>query len=72
MQILEDTEYLEDMESFKLVAEKKNYPSKVFWRYEIRNGMSNNDLVNLLRSGKQTPVKVSFISVRSLDILAEK
>lgn len=73
LQILEDTEYLEDMESFKLVAEKKNYPSKVFaGRYEIRNGMSNNDLVNLLRSGKQTPVKVSFISVRSLDILAGK
>lgn len=73
LQILEDTEYLEDMESFKLVAEKKNYPSKVLaGRYEIRNGMSNNDLVNLLRSGKQTPVKVSFISVRSLDILAGK
>jgi UPF0755 protein len=29
-------------------------------------------LVNLLRSGKQSPVKLGFISVRSLDILAGK
>lgn len=73
LQILENSAYIKDIESFKFVAEKKNYPSKVLaGRYEIRNGMSNNDLVNLLRSGKQTPVKVSFISLRSLDILAGK
>jgi UPF0755 protein len=71
--ILEKSGYVTDMESFKLVAEKKNYPSKVLaGRYEIHNGMSNNELVNLLRSGKQSPVKLSFISVRSLDILAGK
>ncbi len=71
--ILDKTGYISDMESFKLVAEHKKYPSKVLaGRYEIKNGMSNNELVNLLRSGKQSPVKLSFISVRSLDILAGK
>ena len=33
------------------------------------NGMSNNDLVNLLRSGNQEPVQVIFNSVRSLEKL---
>lgn len=73
LQILGESGYVIDMESFKLVAERKNYSSKVLaGRYEIHDGMSNNELVNLLRSGKQTPVRLSFISVRSLDILAGK
>ncbi len=73
LQILDESGYVIDMESFKLVAERKNYSSKVLaGRYEIHDGMSNNELVNLLRSGKQSPVRLSFISVRSLDILAGK
>ncbi len=73
VQILEASGYIIDIESFKLVAEYKKYPSRVLaGRYEIFNGMSNNELVNLLRSGKQSPVKLTFISVRSLDILAGK
>lgn len=71
--ILEESGYIVDIESFKFVAERKNYSTKVLaGRYEIHDGMSNNELVNLLRSGKQAPVKLTFISVRSLDILAEK
>ncbi|HOZ29647.1 MAG TPA: endolytic transglycosylase MltG [Bacteroidales bacterium] len=73
LRILDSTGYVVDMESFKFVAERKNYPAKVLaGRYEIRDGMSNNELVNLLRSGKQSPVKLTFISVRSLDILSGK
>lgn len=71
--ILEKSGYINDMASFKLVAERKKYNLKVLaGRYEIHNGMSNNELVNLLRSGKQSPVKLGFISFRSLDILAGK
>jgi UPF0755 protein len=71
--ILEQSGYVIDMESFKMVAERKKYPVKVLaGRYEIHDGMSNNELVNLLRSGKQAPVTLTFISVRSLDILAGK
>ncbi|MDD3740032.1 MAG: endolytic transglycosylase MltG [Bacteroidales bacterium] len=73
LRILDSTGYVVDIESFKFVAERKNYQSKVLaGRYEIFDGMSNNELVNLLRSGKQSPVKLTFISVRSLDILAGK
>jgi len=71
--ILDTTGYVNNMESFKQVAEWKKYGDKILaGRYEIHDGMSNNELINLLRSGKQTPVKLSFISVRSLPILAGK
>lgn len=69
--ILDKSGFIKDINSFRFVAERKKYTSMVKpGRYEIKNGMSNNELVNLLRSGKQSPVKLSFISVRSLDILA--
>ncbi len=71
--ILDTTGYVNNMESFKQVAEWKKYGDKILaGRYEIHDGMSNNELINLLRSGKQSPVKLSFISVRSLPILAGK
>jgi UPF0755 protein len=53
-------------ESFVWVAKRKNYPSKIKpGRYSINSGMSNNELVNLLRSGRQVPVKVRFQNVRN-------
>lgn len=71
--IINELGYIDDIESFDFVAEKKEYPDRVLpGRYEIKNGMSNNELINLLRSGKQSPVRVSFISLRSLDLLAGK
>jgi len=71
--ILKESGYVVDIESFEQVSEWKKYSEKILaGRYEIADGMSNNELVNLLRSGEQTPVKLSFISVRSLDILAGK
>jgi UPF0755 protein len=69
--ILNKNGWLKDTESFRMVAEKKNYPLRVLpGKYLINNNMSNNELVNLLRSGRQEPVNVSFISVRTLEILA--
>ena len=53
--------FLENSDSFTWVAEQKNYPNKIkAGKYQLKKGMSNNELVNLLRSGNQTPVKVSF------------
>ncbi|MDT0554286.1 endolytic transglycosylase MltG [Urechidicola vernalis] len=57
--------------SFKWVAIKKNYPNVIkAGRYEIKKGLSNNDLVNLLRSGNQSPIKISFNNQDSLEKLA--
>ncbi len=59
--------------SFEQVAKKKHYPSMVHaGRYIITAGMSNNQLVNELRSGNQDPVKFTFNNVRKKEELAGK
>lgn len=59
--------------SFEWVANKKNYPSLVKpGHYLIRKGMSNDELVNLLRAGKQTPVHVIFNNIRGKEQLAQR
>lgn len=69
--ILESGGYLKDAEGFKWVAQKKGYTANVLGGcYTIKNDMNNNDLVNLLRSGIQTPVKVTFNNIRTLEQLA--
>ena len=63
--------YLKRVKSFVWVAEKKNYPNTIKpGKYHISEGMNNNDLVNLLRSGKQTPVKLSFNNQDTFEKLA--
>jgi UPF0755 protein len=70
---LSEKHYLKDPASFKWVAEKKKYPDKVKpGRYKIHEGMNNNELVNLLRSGKQEPVKVILQNVRNQEELSGK
>ncbi|NNC82469.1 MAG: endolytic transglycosylase MltG [Flavobacteriales bacterium] len=62
---------LDDVDSFIWVAERKSYPQLVkAGHYVIRDGMSNNDLVDMLRAGNQVPVRVSFNNVRNLPQLA--
>jgi UPF0755 protein len=63
--------YLNNYSSFETVAEKKKYDIKIKpGRYRIHNGMSNNELVDLLRSGKQEPVKLIVQNVRTPEDLA--
>ncbi|MBQ2077820.1 MAG: endolytic transglycosylase MltG, partial [Bacteroidales bacterium] len=73
LEILKSSGNVTDMDSFEKVADFKKLDQKVLpGKYKLENGMSNNELVNMLRSGRQTPVKVTFISLRTLDILAGK
>jgi len=52
-------------EGFQRVARQMNYPRHVYpGRYVLRDGMSNRELVQLLRSGQQTPIKYSFVKFR--------
>jgi len=70
---LEHQHLLINKKSFHWVAEKKDYASSVkAGRYKIKNGMSNNELVNMLRSGNQDPVMLVFNNIRTLDQLAGK
>lgn len=57
--------------SFRWVSEQKNYTKNVKpGRYKLSPNMSNNELVNLLRSGEQTPVNIAFHSIKTLPQLA--
>lgn len=73
LEIMKSSGNVTDMDSFEKVADFKKLDQKLLpGKYKLENGMSNNELVNMLRSGRQTPVKVTFISLRTLDILAGK
>jgi len=55
----------------KWVAEKKHYPENIRpGRYAINSDMSCAGLINLLRSGRQTPVRLTFNNIRKLEQLA--
>lgn len=61
---------LEDPSEFDLVAQKKGYADNVrAGKYVLRKGMSNNDMINNLRS-QNVPVWVSFNNQERLEDLA--
>lgn len=71
MQIIADKGILKDTATFGWVAGKKNYPSHVKpGRYKISGSMNNNEIVNMLRSGRQEPVRIIINSTRSLEKVA--
>ena len=68
---LYNTGRIKDTASFRWVAKLKKYTNKVkAGRYKLKNGMSNEELVNLLRSGNQEPVKLTFNNIRTIEQLA--
>lgn len=69
--ILDEAGFLINKNSFNWVATKKGYPTNIHpGRYVVKDGMSNNRLVNMLRGGLQSPVKVTFNNMRNVDMLA--
>jgi UPF0755 protein len=55
------------------VAGKKDYPSKIRpGRYVINKGLSYNGLINILRSGRQSPVRLTFNNIRTINQLASR
>lgn len=71
--LLSNYNLLLDTNSFRWVAEKKNYINNIkAGKYFINRDMNNNELINLLRSGRQSPVKVTFNNLRSLHEVSAK
>ncbi|NJX14604.1 endolytic transglycosylase MltG [Tamlana crocina] len=61
---------LDDMDSFDALAERKKYTSNIkAGRFMIKKGMSNNDIINSIRS-KNMPIKLSFNNQETLEKLA--
>jgi UPF0755 protein len=64
---------LKNRKLFEWLAKKKNYPSLIKpGRYVIDKDLSYNSLINILRSGRQSPVKITFSNVRTLNQIAGK
>jgi len=72
-ELLYSKNYIINRGSFEWVAEKKNYRNKIKpGKYFLTDKLSNNDLVDLLRSGKQQICKVVFNYARTKEELAGK
>lgn len=64
---------LRSHKSFVITSRLKGFGKNVKpGSYVIEPGMSNNNLVNMLRSGRQAPVNVTFNNIRTPDELAGK
>ena len=71
-EILKESGVIKDMVSFEWVAQKKEYTERVKGgRFKLKDGMSNNQLINLLRNSKnQEPVNITFNNIRKINKLA--
>ncbi len=70
---LHDGNYVQDLMSFSFLAKLMNYDERIKpGRYLLKRNMSNREAVQLLRSGTQEPVNVTFNNVRLIPELAEK
>jgi len=66
--------YIINRVSFQWLANKKaNFKNHIHpGKYLIKQGMNNNELINLLRSGNQVMVKVTFNNVKIISELSNK
>ncbi len=68
--LLQDS-VLIDTSSFNWLAKKKNLPNHIYpGRYKLHSSMNNNELINMFRSGNQSPVKLTFNKLRTKNKLA--
>lgn len=58
--------FIQNEWSFDILAKRAGYPAKVkAGKYHIAKGTSNYEIVRMLRSGKQTPVKLTIKKLRT-------
>ncbi len=71
--LLNSENMIKNRQTFDWAAKKKKYPANVNpGRYLVKYNMSNNELLNMLRSGLQEPVDVVINVARTPEDLAEK
>ena len=69
--IVVDRGLVKNIKAFNWVAKRKNYSNFIHpGHYEFEDGMNNNDIINLLRSGTQMPINLIFNNIRSLERLS--
>lgn len=66
LESLQDSKLIRDMNGFRFVASTLKLPLHVHpGRYRIKKGMSNYNIVRMLRSGKQEPVRLVINKLRT-------
>lgn len=70
---MHEDRYVNDLMSFSFLARVMGYDKAVKpGRYVLRKNMTNIQLLRILKSGKQEPVRITFNNVRLIRELAEK
>ena len=68
---IEGLNVLKSNRAFDFLAKKTDYDDNVHaGRYVLTDGMTNQQLINMLRMGYQIPVKVVFHNIRTVEQLA--
>ena len=64
---------VQNTNSLRVVALLKRYNPDTIrsGRYEIREGMNNNQLINMFRAGLQQPIAFTFNNIRTVEELAD-
>ncbi len=62
---------LVSMDDFDWVVHRKGVENRFKGgRYLLSNGMNNNEIINMFRAGHQSPVRVTFNNIRTVEELA--
>jgi UPF0755 protein len=70
---LRDSAGYKNVRVFEALAKWWKYPENMKpGRYAIDSGMNNRTLLNMLRRGQQTPVRLTFNNIRLINELAER
>jgi len=73
LKLINEKKLIKNSQSFAWASRKKNYPNHVNpGRYKVKNRMSNNEFINMLRSGRQDPVMLTFNNLRTEKQLAKR
>ena len=71
--IMYDQYLLNDLLSFSFLARLKKYDENIKpGMYQLKSNMTNLQAINLLRSGSQTPITLTFTNVRKIEELPER
>ena len=70
---LEDDTLINDILSFSFLSKLMEYQENIkIGAYKVEMNMSNYEMITMLRSGNQTPIKLTFTYARKIEDLAEK
>jgi UPF0755 protein len=73
VELMEKENVLKDIKTFQRLSHIKKYPQRVkAGCYYIKQGMSNNELINMLRSGRQKAIDFKFNNIRTKEQFVER